>query len=72
MIDEVGAGGDYLGEEHTLRYMRTEFAANTISDRHLARILGGGWGRWIPRSARNLKAQNLLDRACAAGHPGGA
>ena len=29
---EVGAGGDYLGQEHTVRHMRGEFAANTISD----------------------------------------
>lgn len=31
---EVGAGrDDFLGEEHTVRHMRTEFAENTISDR---------------------------------------
>jgi trimethylamine--corrinoid protein Co-methyltransferase len=32
LIEQVGAGKDYLGEEHTLRYMRTEFASNTVSD----------------------------------------
>ena len=31
---EVNAGGvDFAAEEHTVRYMRTEFAQNTISDR---------------------------------------
>ncbi|MBI4025759.1 MAG: trimethylamine methyltransferase family protein, partial [Verrucomicrobia bacterium] len=30
---EVGAGGNFLAEEHTIRHMRTEFAPNTISDR---------------------------------------
>lgn len=29
----VGAGSDFLGEEHTVKHMRTEFANNTISDR---------------------------------------
>jgi len=35
VINEVGAAGDFLGEEHTLQYMRTEFAPNTVSDRQL-------------------------------------
>jgi trimethylamine--corrinoid protein Co-methyltransferase len=35
LINEVGAGGDFLGEEHTLQYMRTEFAKTTVSDRSL-------------------------------------
>ncbi len=30
---QVGAGGNYLAEEHTVRHMRTEFVRNTISDR---------------------------------------
>ncbi len=30
---EVGAGGDFLAQEHTIQYMRSEFAPNTISDR---------------------------------------
>jgi trimethylamine--corrinoid protein Co-methyltransferase len=30
---EVGAGGDFLGTEHTVRHMRTEFAPCTVSDR---------------------------------------
>ena len=30
---EVGPGGDYLGQEHTVKYMRSEFAPYTISDR---------------------------------------
>jgi trimethylamine---corrinoid protein Co-methyltransferase len=30
---EVGPGGDYLGQEHTVRHMRSEFAPATISDR---------------------------------------
>jgi trimethylamine--corrinoid protein Co-methyltransferase len=33
LIEEVGAGGDFLGQEHTVRYMRSEFAKATISDR---------------------------------------
>ncbi len=33
LIEEVGAGGDFLGQEHTIRYMRSEFAKATISDR---------------------------------------
>lgn len=35
LIEQVGAANDYLGEEHTLEYMRTEFAPNTVSDRTL-------------------------------------
>ncbi len=31
---EVGPGNDYLGQEHTIQYMRSEFAPNTISDRN--------------------------------------
>lgn len=27
----VGPGGDYLGEEHTIRYMRNEFSESTVS-----------------------------------------
>ena len=30
---EVGPGNDYLGQEHTVRFMRSEFAPTTISDR---------------------------------------
>ena len=30
---EIGAGGDYLAEQHTIEHMRSEFAPNTISDR---------------------------------------
>jgi len=30
---EVGPGGDYLGQEHTVKHMRSEFAPCTISDR---------------------------------------
>ena len=30
---EVGPGNDYLGQEHTVKYMRSEFAPYTISDR---------------------------------------
>lgn len=30
---EVGAGGNFLAEEHTIRHMRTEFAPHTVSDR---------------------------------------
>jgi len=33
LIEEVGAGGDFLGQEHTIRYMRSEFAKATVSDR---------------------------------------
>jgi trimethylamine--corrinoid protein Co-methyltransferase len=33
LIEEVGAGGDFLGQEHTVRYMRSEFAKATVSDR---------------------------------------
>lgn len=30
---KVGPGGDFLAEEHTVKYMRSEFADNTISNR---------------------------------------
>ncbi|HTU00373.1 MAG TPA: trimethylamine methyltransferase family protein, partial [Candidatus Sulfotelmatobacter sp.] len=30
---EVGPGNDYLGEQHTVKHMRSEFAPYTISDR---------------------------------------
>jgi trimethylamine--corrinoid protein Co-methyltransferase len=30
---EVGPGGDYLGQEHTVTYMRSEFAPCIVSDR---------------------------------------
>ena len=30
---EVGPGNDYLGQEHTVKYMRSEFAPYSISDR---------------------------------------
>jgi trimethylamine--corrinoid protein Co-methyltransferase len=30
---EVGPGGDYLGQAHTVRFMRSEFAPYTIADR---------------------------------------
>jgi trimethylamine--corrinoid protein Co-methyltransferase len=30
---EVGPGNDYLGQEHTVKYMRSEFTPYTISDR---------------------------------------
>lgn len=33
VILDVGAGGDFLGQEHTVKYMRTEFAPSTVSDR---------------------------------------
>ena len=33
IIEEVGAGGDFLGQEHTVTHMRSEFAPNTVSDR---------------------------------------
>ena len=33
LMMKVGAGGDYLGEEHTIEYMRSEFAPYTIGDR---------------------------------------
>ncbi|MFQ3549356.1 MAG: trimethylamine methyltransferase family protein [Armatimonadota bacterium] len=32
IIKEIGAGGDFLGQEHTVKYMRTEFAKATVSD----------------------------------------
>ncbi len=32
LIQEVGAGGDFLGQEHTIKYMRTEFSKSTVSD----------------------------------------
>ena len=31
---EVGPGNDYLGQEHTIEYMTSEFAPNTVSDRN--------------------------------------
>lgn len=33
MLDVLTGRTDFLGEEHTVRHMRTEFAANTVSDR---------------------------------------
>lgn len=30
---EVGPGNDYLGQEHTVKYMRSEFTPYTVSDR---------------------------------------
>lgn len=32
LIHEVGAGGDFLGQEHTVKYMRSEFSKTTVAD----------------------------------------
>jgi len=33
VIQQVGPGGDFLGQEHTVRHMRTEFFTPTVADR---------------------------------------
>ncbi len=33
IIDEVGPGGDYLGQQHTMNYMRTETYFTEVADR---------------------------------------
>jgi trimethylamine--corrinoid protein Co-methyltransferase len=33
LIEQVGAGGDFLGQEHTVKHMRTEFFEPTVADR---------------------------------------
>lgn len=35
VIDQVGAGGDFLCQEHTIKYMRTEQSRPKILDRHM-------------------------------------
>jgi len=62
LINEVGAGGDFLGEEHTLEYMRTEFAPNTISDRTLHEY-------WVAAGSLDTNQRaNLLAKKILAEH----
>lgn len=35
VIDQVGAGGDFLSQEHTIKYMRIEQSRPKIMDRHM-------------------------------------
>ncbi|ATW28860.1 trimethylamine methyltransferase [Candidatus Formimonas warabiya] len=35
VIDQVGAGGDFLSQEHTIKYMRTEQSRPKILDRQM-------------------------------------
>ena len=68
LIDEVGAGGDFLGEEHTLGYMRTEFAPNTISDRTLREYWVAA-GSLDTTQRANLLAKKILAEHEPAGIP---
>lgn len=61
VIDEVGPGGHYLAEAHTLKYMRSEFFYTTIASR-------GGRAQWEDagsldaREKARKRAQELLAR----------
>lgn len=59
LINEVGAAGDFLGEEHTLQYMRTEFAEASISDRSLREYWEANGCKDVTTRA-NEKAKELL------------
>jgi trimethylamine--corrinoid protein Co-methyltransferase len=48
VIDNVGPGGDYLGQEHTMKYMRTETFFTQVADRqnHTNWINSGSKNGW--------------------------
>jgi trimethylamine--corrinoid protein Co-methyltransferase len=54
---EVGPGNDYLGEQHTVKHMRSEFAPYTISDRERRE-------RWEAEGARDtyVRAKEVAKR----------
>jgi len=70
LIDEVGAGGDFLGEAHTLDYMRTEFAEATISDRTLREYWEAAGERDVTTRA-NAMAKRILAEHEPLGIPAG-
>ncbi len=49
VIDKVGAGGDFLMQEHTIKYMRTEQSRPNILDRRMRYA-------WEERGCKDLTA----------------
>lgn len=52
LIGEVGPGGDYLTEDHTLEFFRDEFYDPTIFDRHMRHTWATSGAHDTPSAAR--------------------
>jgi trimethylamine--corrinoid protein Co-methyltransferase len=48
VIDQVGPGGNFLSEEHTLNYFRTEFWMPELLDR-------SNWDTWMANGSKTLR-----------------
>jgi trimethylamine--corrinoid protein Co-methyltransferase len=50
VIKRIGPGGNFIAEEHTVRYMREELFQPTLSDRL-------GWERWYAEGGKDTRAR---------------
>ena len=68
LIKEVGIGGHFLDQQHTLKYLRTEQVQSTIIDRRIREEWEEHGSKSLIRSA-NEKAAELLNAHQAAPLP---
>ena len=64
MLEKVGPGGDFLGQEHTLLHMMDEFCETGLSDRTL-------YNEWLTSGGQDMKtrARQILDDLIAGHNP---
>jgi len=60
VIDQVGAGGDFLMQEHTMKYMRTEQSRPKVMDRHMKYAWEAAGSKRLDQVA-NEQAQDILN-----------
>ncbi len=60
MIEEVGIGGNFLGEEHTVEYMRQSYWMSNLFNRD-------DWGNWVSKGSKSIydKAHEFVVEATA-------
>lgn len=56
MIEEVGIGGNFLGEEHTVEYMRESYWLSNLFNRD-------DWGNWVSKGFKSIydKAHEFVE-----------
>ena len=64
LIEEVGPGGDFLGEAHTVKHMRQEFFEPVLADRT-------GYESWVNtgRPDTKVQARQQLEKLMASHNP---
>jgi trimethylamine--corrinoid protein Co-methyltransferase len=68
LIEQVGPGGDFLAQEHTIRHMRTEFFEPTVGDR-LHREHWSAAGELDALRRAHERVQKILSEHPAPGLP---